>query len=671
MLQPRRILWFASFGALLLLLPVNSRAQEARLTDDAYTSAAAPTTNYGSAAALVVDGTAHKDAFLKFDLSTLPPGTTGATVAKATLIVWADAELHKGAFDVYRVSTAWGEKTITYSTAPALGTVDAAGVMAAAGAQFVSVDLTQLVKDWLNGTEVNNGIALVPSPGSAISAAFDSKENTATSHQAVLQITLTGPVGPQGPQGPSGANGLSGPPGPQGPPGIGLPGPSGAPGAPGAAATVQVGTVTTGLPGTQATVNNSGTSSAAILDFSIPQGAPGSGSGGGSSSVLSAFIPGVSPAGASVPLTAASFVPDSAITVTRISAALSPTPPGPTFNNPNPQAALRVGNGTVGQDVMLVGGQSVDDTGPMSLPVPAGTPLQVQVRNAGLACVVNFNGGSGIGPGAFCADTNILVEYRGQQTGDTQVCAQSGKACNGICEETQTDTQNCGACGNNCQNLANVTASSCGAGQCSLICNAGFGACNPSSAGCTTDLTSDVNNCGACGNKCQVANGTSTCQSSACTAATCNTGFTACGFPAACDNLSTDANNCGTCGNSCGTGGSCANSTCSCGTGLSLCGNACLNLQTDNNNCGTCGNVCTGLNVCSGGACSCLSPFEACSGICTDVTSDPNNCGTCGNACGLGAFCSSGSCVCSFATTPCGSVCCAAGLLCVSPGVCQ
>ena len=43
----------------------------------------------------------------------------------------------------------------------------------------------------------------------------------------------------------------------------------------GAAATITVGTVTTGAAGSSATVVNSGTSSAAVFDFSIPQGAKG------------------------------------------------------------------------------------------------------------------------------------------------------------------------------------------------------------------------------------------------------------------------------------------------------------------------------------------------------------------------------------------------------------
>ena len=48
-------------------------------------------------------------------------------------------------------------------------------------------------------------------------------------------------------------------------------------GPPGAAATVTVGTVTTGEPGTDALVTNSGTENAAVLNFTIPKGENGAG----------------------------------------------------------------------------------------------------------------------------------------------------------------------------------------------------------------------------------------------------------------------------------------------------------------------------------------------------------------------------------------------------------
>lgn len=71
-------------------------------------------------------------------------------------------------------------------------------------------------------------------------------------------------VGPTGPTGATGTNGT-----------IGVNGATGATGPTGAAATIAVGTTTTSAAGTSASVSNSGTSSAATFNFTIPQGATG------------------------------------------------------------------------------------------------------------------------------------------------------------------------------------------------------------------------------------------------------------------------------------------------------------------------------------------------------------------------------------------------------------
>jgi hypothetical protein len=59
---------------------------------------------------------------------------------------------------------------------------------------------------------------------------------------------------------------------------------TGATGYTGAAGTVTAGTVTTLAAGSPATVTNSGTAQAAVLNFGIPQGAAGTGTGSGSGS---------------------------------------------------------------------------------------------------------------------------------------------------------------------------------------------------------------------------------------------------------------------------------------------------------------------------------------------------------------------------------------------------
>ena len=81
----------------------------------------------------------------------------------------------------------------------------------------------------------------------------------------------TGPTGPQGE-----ASTVPGPTGPTGPAGAtGPTGPSGDNGEDGAAATLRVGTVTTGDAGTDASVTNSGTTRDAVFDFVIPRGDTG------------------------------------------------------------------------------------------------------------------------------------------------------------------------------------------------------------------------------------------------------------------------------------------------------------------------------------------------------------------------------------------------------------
>lgn len=83
----------------------------------------------------------------------------------------------------------------------------------------------------------------------------------------VTDLTIIGPKGPQGDPGPQGEPGQDGAPGPAGTDGTN--------GKDGAAATITVGTTTTGEPGTQASVTNSGSASAAVFNFTIPKGEKG------------------------------------------------------------------------------------------------------------------------------------------------------------------------------------------------------------------------------------------------------------------------------------------------------------------------------------------------------------------------------------------------------------
>ena len=229
----RRHLFVFLLIGMTMLLPSLSLAVEAVLTDDAYTYSKKKNLKYGTQAVLSVwgpaGGTPLTRSFLKFDLSTLPAGITADNVQKATLKLYVNRLTTAGSFDIFKVTADWDEMTITDQTAPSFDEVVAAGVPINQGKIFVTVDLTNLVTDWLNGTTPNYGISILPNTA-GILVNFDSKDGVATSHEPQLEIVLqeTGPEGPQGVQGPQGDQGPKGDKGDTGPQGpIGLTGAQG------------------------------------------------------------------------------------------------------------------------------------------------------------------------------------------------------------------------------------------------------------------------------------------------------------------------------------------------------------------------------------------------------------------------------------------------------------
>ena len=228
-----------SFAAMLLFcsmaLPLLAQAPPSA---DTFVSSAFPKRNYGRWISLVVaQGTTS---YVQFNLAGIP---AGATVSKATLRLYVDAVAAKGTFDVYELNGAWNENTLTYGTPPpALGASATGGRPIVVGAaslnQFLLIDITQLVQNWVNGAAPNNGLALALT-STAGSFSFDSKESLLTANGPELELALAslgpqGPPGPQGSQGPPGSQGIQGIPGLQGPPGLtGATGAQGLPGTPG------------------------------------------------------------------------------------------------------------------------------------------------------------------------------------------------------------------------------------------------------------------------------------------------------------------------------------------------------------------------------------------------------------------------------------------------------
>jgi hypothetical protein len=247
----------------------NAAAVLAPIQADASIDSASPQTNYGTNTSLTVGGyrgpsNDYQHSLLKFDLSLLPNGLTGADVEKATMFIWVSAVSNFGAstatpknvINVSAVNSSWLETGVvikgvttgvTFQNQPAIGTPFARiAIGDVAANQYIAIDVTQQARTWLDIAGTSYGIELIPEfdpSGKNVSftVTMDSRENGG--HPPFVDITVFGGDGPAGP--------------------------------PGASATVQVGSTVTGAPGAAAVVSNAGTSSAAVLNFTIPQGVAG------------------------------------------------------------------------------------------------------------------------------------------------------------------------------------------------------------------------------------------------------------------------------------------------------------------------------------------------------------------------------------------------------------
>ena len=189
---------------LAALLAIQSHAQSAPPVANTYSLEMHPSTVFGAGGAIpsltLQTGANNGNIYIQFSLEGVP---ANASVQQATLQLYVSQVLGAGSFDVYELDSAWTQDTLTYTNAPALG-ASATGnnpvAIPATADQFILIDVTQLVQEWVSGTIPNNGLALsmTTSNGGLL---FDSKEATQTSHMPELQIVLNGSAGSQGPLG--------------------------------------------------------------------------------------------------------------------------------------------------------------------------------------------------------------------------------------------------------------------------------------------------------------------------------------------------------------------------------------------------------------------------------------------------------------------------------------
>ena len=229
-----RLLAGAAFAGLL----VPAFGQGPTVSGDTYLqSGTNAAQNFGALANMLVGpgGAAptQNKSLVQFDLSGFS-GVQSSDVRKAVLWVYVNRVTTAGSIDVYDVTTAWAENTVTWNAAPVPGAI-LGTIPVSSASQWVGLDITPEVQAWLATPSQNHGVQLAAFTAANTAVQLDTKESTTTSHPAQLEIVLNGPAGATGPAGaagPTGATGVAGPAGTTGP--AGSTGPAGAAGATGA-----------------------------------------------------------------------------------------------------------------------------------------------------------------------------------------------------------------------------------------------------------------------------------------------------------------------------------------------------------------------------------------------------------------------------------------------------
>jgi hypothetical protein len=143
---------------------------------DAYVLASDPANNYGAYAILRTLATPEQRSYLRFRVA----GVGGRTITRATLRLYANGSSSAG-YTVRGVGdVGWNEHTLTYNTAPALGSlVNSSG--AHGGAQYTQVEVTGYITG--DGT-----FSLAMTTSSTRAVSYPSREATSNRPQLVVEV---------------------------------------------------------------------------------------------------------------------------------------------------------------------------------------------------------------------------------------------------------------------------------------------------------------------------------------------------------------------------------------------------------------------------------------------------------------------------------------------------
>ncbi|HEY64438.1 MAG TPA: DNRLRE domain-containing protein, partial [Caldilineae bacterium] len=174
-------------------------------TSDTFLSAWSPTTNYGEETRIAVRSQGVMNGLLRFDLSSIP---TYAPVQKATLHLYRFLRTNGNpmTLEAYAMKRPWWENQADWQVARSgvpwgqpgandtqtdRGSVPVASVPLPAENGWVTLDVTDLVREWVRNPLVNYGLQLRGRSDAKVEYDFYSSEATAAELRPLLVVTYT------------------------------------------------------------------------------------------------------------------------------------------------------------------------------------------------------------------------------------------------------------------------------------------------------------------------------------------------------------------------------------------------------------------------------------------------------------------------------------------------
>jgi hypothetical protein len=126
-------------------------------------------------------------ALVEFDLSLIMGEEI--TIDTATLEVY-EAQVGASGKSVacYRIKTAWNEASVIWASRPQLGSSVLDFVMTDGAPGWWIFDVTAQVQKWIDGEHVNNGLALVHSPGCTFPYVYSSDYTSDPDLRPILRV---------------------------------------------------------------------------------------------------------------------------------------------------------------------------------------------------------------------------------------------------------------------------------------------------------------------------------------------------------------------------------------------------------------------------------------------------------------------------------------------------